>query len=238
MSTHESQIAPFRIGDWLVEPSLGRVSRGECTVQLELKVMDALVCLARHAGELVTRQQLVDEVWATEFISDNTLTHAIAELRSALGDDARHPSYIETIHRRGYRLLAPVADLEPAPGPSPPAAAARFKLVTQGGEVLLAEGENLIGRAPDAAVTIDSSKVSRHHARILVEGPAVTLEDLGSKNGTFLNGERVEAHVNLADGDEIRVGRSVARFRFVVIGDRTMTELSVEQPPEDHRKLT
>ncbi|MEJ2190666.1 MAG: winged helix-turn-helix domain-containing protein, partial [Acidobacteriota bacterium] len=70
--------------------------------------MDVLLCLAEQAGELVERQQIVDRVWATEYISDNTLTHAIAELRRALGDDARNPSLIETIHRKGYRLIAPV----------------------------------------------------------------------------------------------------------------------------------
>ena len=99
---------PFRLGDWLVEPSLNRLSRGRTTIQLELKVMDVLVCLAERAGEVVTRQEIVDRVWATEFISDNTLTHAVTELRSALGDDARNPSFIETIHRRGYRLIASV----------------------------------------------------------------------------------------------------------------------------------
>jgi DNA-binding winged helix-turn-helix (wHTH) protein/WD40 repeat protein len=98
----------FRIGEWLVEPSLNRLSRGDTTIQLELKVMDVLVCLAERAGEVVTRQEIVDRVWATEFISDNTLTHAITEIRNALGDDARNPSFIETIHRRGYRLIAPV----------------------------------------------------------------------------------------------------------------------------------
>jgi hypothetical protein len=172
----------------------------------------------------------VDEVWQTEFISDNTLTHAIAALRQALGDDARHPAYIETLHRRGYRLLAPVAELEPKID-ALPEAAPRFKLLTAAGEACLSEGENLIGRAEDALVSIDSPKVSRHHARVVVEGPTATLEDLGSKNGTFLNGERVEAHAALADGDEIRIGRNVARFRFVVVGERTVTEMSVEERP-------
>jgi DNA-binding winged helix-turn-helix (wHTH) protein len=101
----------FRLCEWLVEPSLNRLSRGGTTIQIELKVMDVLVCLAERAGEVVTRQGIVDRVWATEFISDNTLTHAITEIRNALGDDARNPSFIETIHRRGYRLIAPV---EPA----------------------------------------------------------------------------------------------------------------------------
>jgi DNA-binding winged helix-turn-helix (wHTH) protein/WD40 repeat protein len=103
--------APFRIGEWLVEPSLNRLSHGDTTIQLELKMMDVLVCLAERPGEVVQRQEIVDRVWSMEFVSDNTLNHAIAEIRSALGDDARNPSFIETIHRRGYRLVSPV---EPA----------------------------------------------------------------------------------------------------------------------------
>jgi len=98
----------FRIGDWLVEPRLNRLTRGDESVQLELKVMDVLVCLAQHAGELVERQQLIDTVWATEFISESLVSHAVSVLRNVLGDDARNPSFIETIHRRGYRLIAPV----------------------------------------------------------------------------------------------------------------------------------
>ena len=104
----QSSFGDFRLGDWLVEPSLNRISRGDSTIPLELKVMQVLVCLAENAGDLVSRQQLTDTVWATEFISDNTVTHAITELRNALGDDAKSPTFIETIHRRGYRLVAPV----------------------------------------------------------------------------------------------------------------------------------
>jgi DNA-binding winged helix-turn-helix (wHTH) protein/WD40 repeat protein len=122
----------FRLGEWLVEPSLNRLTRSDTTIQLELKVMDVLVCLAERAGEVVPRQEIVDRVWATEFISDNTLTHAITEIRNALGDDARNPSFIETIHRRGYRLIAPV---EPAlPDKAAKSKVARFP-VPEGREI-------------------------------------------------------------------------------------------------------
>jgi WD40 repeat protein/DNA-binding winged helix-turn-helix (wHTH) protein len=103
----------FRVGEWLVEPSLNRISRGATVIQLELKAMDVLVCLAENAGALVSRRQLTDTVWATEFITDNTVTHAVADLRTAFGDDPRQPRYIETIHRKGYRLIAPVEAAEP-----------------------------------------------------------------------------------------------------------------------------
>ena len=103
---HELADAPFRLGEWLVEPRLNRLTRGEESIQIELKMMDVLVCLAERAGELVTRREITDTVWATEFITEKTLTRAVAELRRTFGDDAKQPRYIETIHRKGYRLIA------------------------------------------------------------------------------------------------------------------------------------
>jgi eukaryotic-like serine/threonine-protein kinase len=102
---------PFRLCDWLVEPTLNRIRRGGKVCQLDLKAMDVLLCLAARPGELVTKRELQDAVWQTEFVSDNTLTRRVADLREALGDDARHPRYVETVRERGYRLVAPVGDL-------------------------------------------------------------------------------------------------------------------------------
>ena len=98
----------FRLGDWRVEPAANLLTGGDDEVRLELKVMEVLSCLAAHAGEVVSKRDLIDEVWQTEFIAENTLTSAIAEIRRALGDDARDPTYIQTIPKRGYRLLAEV----------------------------------------------------------------------------------------------------------------------------------
>ena len=100
--------ARFRLGDWLVEPSLNRISRDGVTVQLESKAMDVLVYLAGRAGEVASQAQLQDGIWQTEFVSYNTVANRISELRDALEDDARHPRYIETIPKKGYRLIAEV----------------------------------------------------------------------------------------------------------------------------------
>jgi DNA-binding winged helix-turn-helix (wHTH) protein len=97
---------PFLVGDWLVEPTLNRLTRGDTSVQLELKAMDVLLCLAEHAGEVVSKHELFDAVWQTEFVSDNTLARRVADLRDAFGDDAQNPRYIDTIRKRGYRLIA------------------------------------------------------------------------------------------------------------------------------------
>ncbi len=203
--------APFRIGEWLVEPSLNRLSRGGESFQLELKLMEVLVHLAERPGELVSKRDLVDAVWRVEVISDGTLTRAVALLRKAFGDDARHPRYIETIPKRGYRLVAPVRAHD-----GRGAASLRFKVETPDGEVPLAEGDNLIGRDSRAEIRIDVGGVSRRHALIIVDGDTATLKDLGSKNGTSLRGQRVERPTRLAHGDEIRIGHKVARLVFLV----------------------
>lgn len=205
------QAGSFTVGDWLVEPSLNRLSRSGESVQIELKLMEVLVHLAERQGELVSKRDLMDAVWQVEVISDGTLTRAVALLRKALGDNARSPRYIETIPKRGYRFIAPVG--KPDKGPSP---GLRFRLETPEGEIPLADGENLIGRDPRAEIRIDIGGVSRRHARILVAGADVKLEDLASKNGTYLRGRRVCKPTRLAHGDEIRIGQKVARLRFVV----------------------
>jgi DNA-binding winged helix-turn-helix (wHTH) protein/WD40 repeat protein len=102
----------FLLGGWRVEPTLNRLSRGGEAIQLEHKAMDVLLCLVEHAGELVGKHDLLDAVWQTEFVSDNSLQRRVANLREALGDDAQDPRYIETIRKRGYRLIAEVAAID------------------------------------------------------------------------------------------------------------------------------
>jgi Tol biopolymer transport system component/DNA-binding winged helix-turn-helix (wHTH) protein len=117
----------FRLGEWLIQPSLGRVSLGSETVPLRAKAMDLLVCLARNPGRVVSKDQILDEVWAGSFVSESALTRVVTDLRHALRDDVDHPTLIETIPKRGYRLiapLAPAADLTPADAPVPHGVAA------------------------------------------------------------------------------------------------------------------
>jgi DNA-binding winged helix-turn-helix (wHTH) protein len=219
--TDTAERPSFRLGDWTVEPMLDRISRGDEAVQLRPRVMDLLLCLVDAPEIVVSKQQLIDRVWNTEFVTDNALTHAVTELRKKLGDDAENPTYIETIPRRGYRLVAEL-DLE---RPEAGAAEVRFVLVGEDEtELPLHDGDNLIGRSPEAAVQIDTSEVSRRHARIVVDHESAVIEDLGSKNGTFVRGRRLDAPVRLQDADEIQIGVSLATYRFRVVDDRTRTE--------------
>ena len=95
----------FRLGEWVVVPAEGRLLAGEEIRRLEPRTMDVLACLAERAGSVVSKNALIDAVWAGGYISEGTLTNAVAELRAALGDDARNPRFVETIPKRGYRLL-------------------------------------------------------------------------------------------------------------------------------------
>jgi DNA-binding winged helix-turn-helix (wHTH) protein len=108
-------VADFRLAEWMVQPSLNRLNLGERVVQIEPKQMDVLVFLAGAAGEVVSKQQIIDAVWPDLFITESVISRAIAGLRRALGDDAKQPRFIETILKRGYRLIAEVADPPASP---------------------------------------------------------------------------------------------------------------------------
>jgi adenylate cyclase len=116
---------PFRVGDWLVEPAVGCVTRDGRSVKLEPRAMDLLVCLARRPGRVLSREELEEAVWAGTVVGYDALTSAIIKLRKAFGDDSRHPWLIETVSKKGYRLIAPVADADAdvvaAPAPVPEA---------------------------------------------------------------------------------------------------------------------
>lgn len=216
----------FHLGNWMVEPTLDRITRDGREVRLRPRAMDVLTVLAVSAGKLVAKRDLIDEVWRTEFVSDHALTQVIAELRAALGDDAGSPSFIENIPRRGYRLVAPVIPIvesvHSSRGVSMP-----FILETDDGARPLTQGQNVIGRTEDADIRVDKTEVSRCHAMITVQGTTAVIEDLGSKNGTYVNGRQLDGPETLNNGDEIWIGRSVSRMRFLIEGEPTKTETSV-----------
>ena len=98
----------FSVGEWEVHPSLNRLTRNGEEVRVEPKVMQVLEALAETPGDVVTREQLVARVWPDVFVTEDVLHRAIRELRRAFGDETAKPAYVETIRKRGYRLIAPV----------------------------------------------------------------------------------------------------------------------------------
>ncbi len=113
----------LRIGAWHVDPALDQISKAGKTVKLERRAMQLLLCLAEHAGQVVSVEQLLDEIWAGVVVTPDSVYHAVAALRRTLGDDSHDPTYIANVPRRGYRLVAPVApcvDASNVPGESSP----------------------------------------------------------------------------------------------------------------------
>jgi DNA-binding winged helix-turn-helix (wHTH) protein len=209
-----------------VDPAAGELRDGDARLRLRPKAMSLLVALARHPGEVLGTQTILDAVWPDVVVGDASVSVLVAELRAALEDDPASPRFVETIPRRGYRLIAPVSHFT-ADTSIRDRDGLRVWLLGKDLEAALEEGENLIGRSPDASVRIQSPKVSRHHARVVVDGDDVTVEDLESKNGTFVNGGSINGPTPLAHGDELRLGQLSSALRVVVVGDgSTVTELS------------
>ena len=98
----------------MVQPHVNKVSAKDRTVLLEPKVMEVLACLAMNAGEVVSQDQLMKAVWPDTFVTQDSIKRCVSALRRALDDDAQHPQIIETIRKRGYRLVAPVQRQFPA----------------------------------------------------------------------------------------------------------------------------
>ena len=100
--------APFLVGSWFVEPMENRISNSDQKINLDPRLMDALVFLATHSGAVISKDSLMEGVWCGTIVSDNTLSQTVSRLRTALGDDWQNPTYIETVSKKGYRLIAPV----------------------------------------------------------------------------------------------------------------------------------
>lgn len=199
----------YRFDEFTLDTSTRRLLRGSAETHLSPKAFELLLVLVVNATRAMSKADLHQHLWPSTFVVDTNLAGLIAEIRQALGDSADDPKYIRTVHRFGYWFIGAVTpggdDRETAP--------VRCWLFSDARQVALNEGDNLLGRAPDAAVWIDAAGVSRHHARIRVQGVAATVEDLQSKNGTFLSGRRITEPTPLVDGDQIRLGSVVLTFR-------------------------
>lgn len=122
----------IQIGAWRVDAALDEISRDGQTTKLEPKMMQLLLCLAAHAGQVVSVDQLLDEVWKDVVVTPDSVYHAVAALRRVLGDDSKDPSYIANVMRRGYRLIAPVVRMGEAETPAPPLQLPRSAAENQG----------------------------------------------------------------------------------------------------------
>jgi DNA-binding winged helix-turn-helix (wHTH) protein len=181
-------------------------------VHLTRKAFDLLLLLLEHGGNAVSKDSIYARLWPDTFVAESSLQTLVHEIRQAIDDRGSRTSWIRTVHGIGYSFAGdvhatPLASTSARSGP--PAA----WLLRESMRLPLYEGENVLGRGVEDVIEIDLPTISRHHARITI-GESTILEDLGSKNGTWLKHERVIEPALLADGDEIRLGSATFTFRL------------------------
>lgn len=216
-----------QFGDCTLDTDTRELSRGGTAVHVEPKAYRLLELLLASRPKALSKDELQDELWPKTFVSERSLARLVEVLRECLGDDAKEPRYIRTVHGFGYAFFA---EVKPASGPSSRLAgsAVHCRIVWGDREIALGEGENILGRDPEAVVWVDLNSVSRRHARIVVAAGTATIEDLESHNGTYLRGERLTAPTKLENGDRIKIGAAHLVFRsFHGLGS-TESEVSSE----------
>ena len=213
----------IRFGAFTIDLDTRQLTHGGREIHLAPKAFDLLVALVLGRPKVLSKSVLQERLWPETFVAEANLSNLVAEIREAIGDRARTPLFIRTAHGFGYAFCGGATTESNADE-------------TAFGQPLcwlewgrrrfpLSSGAHVIGRDPDVEVRLDASTVSRRHARIVVTADETTLEDFGSKNGTFRGSERVTSPIRLADGDAIHIGSLLVTFHVRGPGS---TETQVE----------
>jgi DNA-binding winged helix-turn-helix (wHTH) protein len=211
-----------------------RLCRGEREVHLSPKAFELLRVLIENRPRAVSKAELLEHVWAGTFVTDASLARTVTEIRGGLG--ARRRRLVRTVHGYGYAF---VGEIEEDTARQPPLDAwspSRVYLSSRDQEVPLRDGELVAGRDAAVEIRLPSPRVSRRHARFVVNETAVTVEDLGSKNGTFVNGTRTMGRVVLKDLDQIRMGPFTFVLSCTASRWSTESEASVTVPPRESER--
>jgi DNA-binding winged helix-turn-helix (wHTH) protein len=198
----------LKFGDCVLDLRARQLERGEQIVPLEPKMYELLEVLIKRRPAVVTNNELDELLWPQVYVARTSLTRLVSELRTALGDTPRDSHIIRTVYKTGYAFCANVTCV-----PSAGALTATIELVWKKQSVPLTDGEHIAGRDPDCSLVIDSTSVSRRHARFTVVSGTATIEDLGSTNGTHVNGTRISAPTRLAPGNEVALGTEVLQVK-------------------------
>jgi DNA-binding winged helix-turn-helix (wHTH) protein len=213
-------------GDWTFDAEARQLrgGTGAAEVHLSTKAFDLLRLLIDARPRVVSKADLQEALWPGIFVSEANLFTLVSEIRGAIEDDARHSRFVRTVHGVGYAFSGDAIEMGRGAPPGR-AATTACVLISETRQFGLTVGEHVIGRDIDVAVTLDSATVSRRHARLRVTQDAATIEDLGSKNGTFLNDARVSGEESVVtDGDRIRIGSLLLTFRRIGPACSTETE--------------
>jgi DNA-binding winged helix-turn-helix (wHTH) protein len=213
---------PMRLafGECVFDSDTRELTRSGRTVHVSPKAFLLLELLLKSRPRALSKSELKDAIWPKTFVLETNLANLAAELRAAAGERGRSSRFIRTVHGFGYAFSGEAVPEDPKDRNG---GASGVALIADGRTFALANGENDLGRDPAAEVFLDDTAVSRRHARITVRGSRATLEDLGSKNGTFLGGKPVTAPALLRDADAILLGSVLLTVRLADPGRSTRT---------------
>jgi DNA-binding winged helix-turn-helix (wHTH) protein len=206
-------------GGYRLDFGTRQLFRDETEVRLSPKAFDLLRVLIDNRSRAVSKAELHDRLWPGTFVTEANLAVLVSELRRVLRDRAATPKVVRTVHRFGYAFCGEIAGAIDRS-----ASMGTCWIVWGGREIALHDGENIIGRDPRATVRLDFPSVSRRHARIVVSSEGAIVEDLGSKNGTFLRKDRLTRAASLADLDELEVGSVRLTVRILNSAAPTQTQ--------------
>jgi DNA-binding winged helix-turn-helix (wHTH) protein len=212
----------LKFGDCVLDLGARQLERADKLVPLEPKMYELLEVLIRRRPAVVTNNELDELLWPRVYVARTSLTRLISELRTVLNDTPRDSRVIRTVYKRGYAFCAEVTRL-----PSLRASPAALEVLWMKQSFPLTEGEHVAGRDADCSLVVDGTTVSRRHARLTVSNGAAMIEDLGSTNGTHVNGARISTPTRLAPGDEFALGSEKLRVRL-----RSASALTTKVDPE------
>ena len=211
----------IRFGECVLDSETRELLLRGSAVHLSPKGFQFLELLLESRPRALSKSEIHEKLWPGTFVSDGTLTSLLAEVRSAIEDEAHEPRFVKTLHRFGYAFSGDAEHIRPPWRAGTPRFA--YRLFWGPREIALEEGETILGRDPDATAFIDHTSVSRRHARIVVSGESATVEDLQSKNGTFVRGKKLDAAERLTDSDELKLGSVAMTFRVFPLSGSTET---------------
>jgi DNA-binding winged helix-turn-helix (wHTH) protein len=220
----------LKFEDCVLDLRARQLTRADKVVSLEPKMYDLLEVLITRRPAVVTNNELDEFLWPEVYVARTSLTRLVSELRAVLGDTPRDSHIIRTVYKTGYAFCASVTTL-PAAGAAP----ATIEIIWKRQSVPLPDGEYIAGRDADCSLVIDASTVSRRHARITVLSATVTIEDLDSTNGTFVNGTRISLPTAVATGNPIALGSEVLQLRMRGAAAQTVKIDSAREPSDLRR---
>ena len=211
-----------RFGPFLLDSESRELLRDRSRVPLSPKAFDLLCILVAGRPKAISKRELQERLWPATFVVEKNLANLVSEIRDAIGDDRSDPRFIRTVPRFGYAFRETVHRAET--GRPEGRSGVSFRITWVAGRVTLDEGEHVIGRDPNVEIYLDAPGVSRRHAQIKIAAARATIEDLGSKNGTFVGDQRVDGSRSVGDGDVVTVGSVKLTVRALQAPTSTETE--------------